>query len=189
MRADLVEEQARLTTLLLAYLDIDVIAGIDKSDAALDNGFDDLVIPDGHRNLLTALVRSHTTGAEVNLDLDVPTEASTQIDIVRGKGRGLIVLLHGPPGSGKTSTAETLAAFTKRPLYSITCGDLGAELIDVEKALTLHTTRAQQWGCVLLLDEADVFLTRRDFRDTVRNGLVSSKQTMRISSPTIISKF
>jgi SpoVK/Ycf46/Vps4 family AAA+-type ATPase len=27
-------------------------------------------------------------------------------ELVRGKGRGLIILLHGVPGVGKTSTAE-----------------------------------------------------------------------------------
>jgi SpoVK/Ycf46/Vps4 family AAA+-type ATPase len=99
----------------------------------------------------------------------------TQIDLVRGKGRGLIILLHGPPGSGKTSTAETLAAYTRRPLYPITCGDLGTSPERVEAALVEHTERAQRWGCILLLDEADVFLSRRDWRNTEHNALVSGK--------------
>lgn len=155
------------------HVDINKIADIDKSDEARDKGFDDLVIPKTHRDLLVALVQNHDTGGQVRLNVDELNKASTQIEIVRGKGRGLIILLHGPPGSGKTSTAETIAASTRRPLYSITCGDLGTDIRDVELSLRGHTERAHRWGCVLLLDEADVFLTRRDWRDMSRNALVS----------------
>lgn len=122
--------------------------------------------------MLIPLVMKHATGA--GADPDSQQIGSTQIDIVRGKGRGLIILLHGPPGSGKTSTAETIAAYTRRPLYSITCGDLGTSPTGVERKLKEHTDRAYRWGCVLLLDEADVFLTRRDWRDMERNALVST---------------
>lgn len=102
---------------------------------------------------------------------------------MRGKGRGLIILLHGPPGSGKTSTAETLAAYTQRPLYSITCGDLGTNPSDVERNLVIHTTRAHKWDCLLLLDEADVFVSRRDWRDTERNALVSGSSLLCLHPP------
>ncbi|KAI9150607.1 ATPase family AAA domain-containing protein [Paramyrothecium foliicola] len=151
-------------------LDIDVVAEIDKSDEARDRGFEDLIIPDSHRNLLTALVKTQVKDSTSTLG---PKIAATQLDIVRGKGQGLIILLHGPPGSGKTSTAETLAAHSRRPLYPITCGDLGTTPEKVEIALMEHTERAQRWGCILLLDEADVFLSRRDWRDTNHNALVS----------------
>lgn len=85
----------------------------------------------------------------------------------------LILNIDGPPGSGKTSTAETIAAYTGRPLYAITCGDLGLEPDAVEKTLESHTRRADKWGCVLLLDEADVFLMKREWRDMKRNALVA----------------
>lgn len=44
-------------------------------------------------------------------------------DLVRGKGKGVIILLHGVPGVGKTSTAECVAQYTGRPLYALTCGE------------------------------------------------------------------
>lgn len=38
--------------------------------------------------------------------VDVQTSAKKMDDIITGKGNGLIVLLHGSPGTGKTLTAE-----------------------------------------------------------------------------------
>lgn len=48
-------------------------------------------------------------------------------DIIAGKGNGVVALFHGPPGSGKTLTAESIAEYTKRPLITVTCGDFGIE--------------------------------------------------------------
>jgi MoxR-like ATPase len=61
----------------------------------------------------------------------ITTSAST--DVIEGKGNGLIVLLHGGPGTGKTLTAESVAELTGKPLYRVTCGDIGTNAEDVEK--------------------------------------------------------
>ena len=95
------------------------------------------------------------------------------MDLVRGKGKGLIILLHGAPGVGKTSTAECVAEFTRRPLFAMTCGDIGESAGEVEYNLDRCFQLAHKWGCVLLLDEADVFLAKRDRTDLKRNALVS----------------
>ncbi|KAL6856545.1 P-loop containing nucleoside triphosphate hydrolase protein [Trichoderma novae-zelandiae] len=52
--------------------------------------------------------------------------------LLNNAGKGLIILLHGAPGTGKTSTAECVAELCKRPLYPITCGDLGTTAVEVE---------------------------------------------------------
>ncbi|KAL1858167.1 hypothetical protein Daus18300_010048 [Diaporthe australafricana] len=158
-------------------LDIDLLQEIDRRPEARDSSFNELVIPDKTRTLLVSLVEDHASKAKAVYDprkmTDVESSLRPQVDLVRGKGQGLIILLHGPPGSGKTSTAETIAAYTQRPLYSITCGDLGLEAQEVEDSLSKHTERAEKWGCVLLLDEADVFLMQRNWHDMGRNALVS----------------
>lgn len=76
-------------------------------------------------------------------------------------------------GVGKTSTAECVAAANGKPLLPITCGDLGLSPKEVEENLEFHFRLAQSWDCVLLLDEADVFLARRTVQDVNRNALVS----------------
>lgn len=119
-----------------------------------------------------ALVKSHALGSGLDGN-DVSNKQ--QVDLIRGKGKGLIILLHGVPGVGKTSTAESVAAYTRRPLFPITCGDIGQTAKDVEKNLESIFLLARKWGCVILLDEADVFLAKRapggDGVD--RNALVS----------------
>ncbi|KFA55622.1 hypothetical protein S40293_10012 [Stachybotrys chartarum IBT 40293] len=88
-------------------------------------------------------------------------------------GKGLILLLHGAPGVGKTSTAEGIAEKFNKPLFQLTCGDLGTTAKEVDDSLAKNFALANRWGCVLLLDEADVFLAQRTRDDFVRNGLVA----------------
>ncbi|KAI9773325.1 MAG: hypothetical protein M1840_007540 [Geoglossum simile] len=133
-----------------AQLNIDLVQKIDRQK----NGFDDLVLPPGHKRLVQALVQTHATGAR---SATGEPRSDHQVDLVRGKGKGCIILLHGAPGVGKTSTA----------------GDIGYDTDQVERNLAKHFTLAHKWGCVMLLDEADVFLTKRNKEDLRRNGLVS----------------
>lgn len=66
-----------------------------------------------------------------------------------------------------------MAEEEQKPLYMITCGDLGTEAADLESKLRDVFDYATRWKAVLLLDEADVFLQERDVRDLKRNALVS----------------
>ncbi|KAF2011401.1 P-loop containing nucleoside triphosphate hydrolase protein [Aaosphaeria arxii CBS 175.79] len=125
------------------------------------NAFSKLVMDKQKRDLIHTLVRSHKNSAE------------TFDDIVSGKGKGLVGLLSGNPGVGKTLTAEVIAEATKRPLYMLSAGELGTYTGDVERSLDQVLEITRQWGCVLLIDEADVFLQERDGLDLERNALVS----------------
>lgn len=147
-------------------LDVSLVEDIEERGSS----FDSLVLPDGHKKTLLALVKTHSKGK--NLDVTVKAE-SRQMDLVRGKGKGLIILLHGEPGVGKSSTAESVAEITHRPLFQVTCGDIGESADEVEKRLENHFQLAHKWGCVLLLDEADVFLEARSKTDLKRNAIVS----------------
>ncbi|KAI0890589.1 uncharacterized protein GGS22DRAFT_151326 [Annulohypoxylon maeteangense] len=142
-------------------------ANINPADTA---GWKDLVLPPGYKDIVLAMVKNHTAGTRI---INNGLYQTPEVDLVKGKGKGCIILIHGAPGVGKTSTAECVAAYTKRPLFPITCGDVGYQPDDVEKNLDRVFNLAHRWGCVLLLDEADVFLAKRNREDIKRNGLVS----------------
>lgn len=114
-----------------------------------DEAFQKLVMKEDRRRLIHGLVKAHRQDGE------------TFDDFVQGKGRGLVCLLAGPPGVGKTLTAEVVAETTRRPLYVVSIGELGidADVVDQRLVMILEITR--RWGCVLLIDEADVFLSVR----------------------------
>jgi hypothetical protein len=84
-----------------------------------------------------------------------------QEDMIAGKSGGTTVLCAGPPGVGKTLTAEVYAEVTGRPLYRVHSGQLGLSVAAMEAALKEALTRAQRWGAVMLIDEADVYIRQR----------------------------
>lgn len=93
-------------------------------------------------------------------------------DIIGGKSGGFVFLLHGPPGVGKTLTAEATAETLKRPLYMVSVGELGTSPQQLETKLAQILELADRWNAVLLLDEADIFLEQRTDHDMERNAMV-----------------
>ncbi|KAI9767831.1 MAG: hypothetical protein M1839_004332 [Geoglossum umbratile] len=124
--------------------------------------FENLVLPDKQKNIIRALAESQ------KIETDKPFN-----DFIKGKGQGLVILLHGPAGVGKTLTAEGISEFLKRLLYAVCAGDLGVDSSRLETKLSSILHLARHWNTILLLDEADVFLEERSLHDTNRNALVS----------------
>ena len=127
-----------------------------------ENAFDSLVLPPNQKSIVRALVESHKFHGAKAID-----------DVVQGKGKGLVAVLHGPPGTGKTLTAEGISELLKCPLYMVSAGELGTDPAKLEYELQKILDIAHSWGAVLLLDEADVFLEKREVHDIHRNALVS----------------
>jgi hypothetical protein len=126
-----------------------------------EDAFASLVAPAEQKELILAFAQSQSANRD-RFD-----------DVIEGKGRGIIMLLSGPPGVGKTLTAESVAETMKVPLYLMSAGDLGTEPSQVETALSNILEMNTKWNAVLLLDEADVFLEARSTHDLERNKLVS----------------
>ncbi|KAF1968576.1 hypothetical protein BU23DRAFT_479942 [Bimuria novae-zelandiae CBS 107.79] len=124
--------------------------------------FESLVLPAQIKQNLKGLVSSHRFNAAKTID-----------DVIVGKGKGLNVVLHGPPGVGKTLTGESIAEFLRCPLYMVSSGELGTSAGKLEQDLNRIMEITHAWGAILLLDEADVFLEARQPHDIHRNALVS----------------
>lgn len=63
----------------------------------------------------------------------------------------------------------------RKPLYSMSAGELGEDAYEVESALEQVLQLTANWRAILLLDECDIFLEQRGVNDIRRNRLVSSK--------------
>ena len=117
-----------------------------------------LILPAEHRDLVDILTQ----------DMDVLME-----DIIPGKSGGTTILCKGAPGLGKTLTAEVYAEVVGRPLYRVHSGQLGVMSDAVEASLDKILKRAQRWGAVMLIDEADVYIRQRA-NDIDHNAVVAS---------------
>lgn len=123
-----------------------------------DTAFQQLVLAEERKQLIRALVRF---GNDTSIE-----------DIVENKASGSIFLLHGPPGVGKTLTAEAVAEVLHRPLYYVTMGELGTTAEDMERRLADVLELCSDWNAITILDEADVFLEQRRTSDLIRNSMV-----------------
>ncbi|KAF3492126.1 uncharacterized protein GIQ15_01643 [Arthroderma uncinatum] len=133
----------------------------------LDEPFNRLVIPPKKKDIMLAVTNCYLSPAneKKNIQFD---------DFIPKKGKGAVILLSGPPGVGKTLTAEVLAESKRRPLYSITTGQLSSNATELEIQLSEIFETTMLWGAVLLFDEADVYLTQRSLEHIERNRLVAA---------------
>ncbi|KAF8245721.1 P-loop containing nucleoside triphosphate hydrolase protein [Wilcoxina mikolae CBS 423.85] len=129
----------------------------------MPDALDALILPDAPKKVISSLVSSHK----------FPERTVDQQEL---KGKGLVCLLHGTPGSGKTLTAELVAEHTKRALIVITSGELGTDVAEINANLRRFLQYATTWNAVVLIDEADVFLEARQegaINRMEQNGLVA----------------
>jgi hypothetical protein len=127
------------------------------SDRQYDSSIlDKLVLPETDKEFLNVLMGSAGMKME---------------DIVKGKSGGIFVLSQGEPGTGKTLTAEIYSESMKKALYNVQCAQLGIDPEEIENRLKKVLDRAQRWGAILLLDEADVYIRKRDI-DVRHNAIV-----------------
>lgn len=94
-------------------------------------------------------------------------------DIIGGKESGCIYLLAGDPGTGKSLTSEAIAEKLQKPLYKVSAGELGAKTWEIETTLKNICECAERWDAIILMDEADTFLSTRDAVSIERNAMIA----------------
>ncbi|KAF7364449.1 AAA domain-containing protein [Mycena sanguinolenta] len=131
------------------------------------DAFANLALPADCKTLLHSFVEAYHEEASFD-------------DFVKGKGAGLVVNLFGPPGVGKTFSAEATSEHVKRPLYFIGGGDLGTRAAELDASLDRIFDVATAWKAFIIspkfastLIQADVFLEPRSLDDLERNAMVA----------------
>lgn len=71
---------------------------------------------------------------------------------------GLVILLHGPTGTGKTATVEAIAEHFKRPLYSLSVYSLPLDTILLVDTLTSRLDAARSWNAIVLIEAGDILM-------------------------------
>jgi len=122
--------------------------------------YNKLVLPEDTKRLVKSLVQACRTDTKLIKD------------IISTKGSGVVFVLHGEPGTGKTLTAEAIGEELKRPILVIAVSDLGTDPTNVEIRLGNFLRTAEKWDSIVLLDEADIFLEQRGRMDIFRNAMV-----------------
>jgi hypothetical protein len=78
------------------------------------------------------------------------------------RGTGLVALLTGPPGTGKTMAAQVVAAELELDLFRINLATVISKYIgETAKNLDTIFSRAARMNAVLLFDEADALFSKR----------------------------
>ncbi|KAF5506947.1 hypothetical protein CGCA056_v013008 [Colletotrichum aenigma] len=127
--------------------------------------FDPLELEIGKKELIQNLTRCFKT---------TKTSEGSNQDARAGQRGNLIILLKGPSGVGKTLTAEVVTELTQRPLYRVSAGELSVDSSALEKQLGDIFTLCRRWRAVVLIDEADMFLTKRRASMPDRNAAVTA---------------
>ncbi|KAI3328019.1 P-loop containing nucleoside triphosphate hydrolase protein [Xylariaceae sp. AK1471] len=126
-------------------------------------------MPSDKLDMIKSLVYCYSTGP----NKPQPWTAN----FVEGRADEKLFLLRDSPGVGKTDVTidpERIAEFTGRPLLSLICGDLGNNEMAVEKALSKWFALVERGGVVMLLSEADVYITQKRTICSVKRSSMAS---------------
>ena len=116
--------------------------------------FTDLKVPDEMRGILGQICCSAMHGYRIFEDWGLGQQYPY--------GRAVTVMLSGPPGTGKTMTAQTIAGELGMPLYQVDLSSVMDKYIgETEKHLEEIFSFAEKANVVLFFDEADALFGKR----------------------------
>ena len=129
--------------------EVEARSGTDRPETLQDQiGWDDVVLPEAARRRLT----------EILLVFQQP-DLGRSLGVAAPAG----VLLHGPPGTGKTTVARALASQVKASFYECSAADLLSKWVgeSEQKVAQLFTRARANRPAIIFVDEVDALLKRR----------------------------
>lgn len=116
--------------------------------------FTDLKVPDKVQSILEQICCSAMSGYRIFEEWGLGKQYPY--------GRAVTVMLSGPPGTGKTMTAQTIAGELGLPLYQVDLSGVMDKYIgETEKHLEEIFSFAEKANVVLFFDEADALFGKR----------------------------
>lgn len=70
---------------------------------------------------------------------------------------------------------ESIAELYGYPLYSVSGGELSVNVTKVEEELKKIFALGKRWNAIVLLDEADVVMSKRSSKDLERNAIIAGE--------------
>ncbi|KAG1782930.1 hypothetical protein EV702DRAFT_1274453 [Suillus placidus] len=108
-----------------------------------ENAWKHIVLDESSKNVIEGVVGAFDFSKEAMAD-----EEQT----------GLVILLHGPSGTGKTATVEAIADHFRRPLYSLSVCSLPLDTVLLVDTLTSRLDAARSWNAIVLIEAGDILM-------------------------------
>ncbi|KAG0703848.1 hypothetical protein DFH29DRAFT_914338, partial [Suillus ampliporus] len=108
-----------------------------------ENAWKHIVLDESSKNIIEGVVGSYDFSKEA-----MESEEQT----------GLVILLHGPSGTGKTATVEAIAEHFRRPLYSLAVSSLPLDTTLLVDTLTSRLDAARTWNAIVLIEAGDILM-------------------------------
>jgi SpoVK/Ycf46/Vps4 family AAA+-type ATPase len=157
-------------------LDLEALSSLEAIYASAVRFWDELVLDEEDKEVLYNSVLAHTKKQRRINDGNDEDSIFHRVgeDGQQQLGQNLVILLYGPPGVGKTFTAEMVAKATGKPLIVISVTEIGLNAEQAESKLRRIFDLAARWEAILLIEDADTFLeSRSSDADAQRRAFVS----------------
>lgn len=109
---------------------------------------EDLVVSDEKRAVITELVAASRGRA-----------SALERAGVKGLRAGVVALVQGEPGTGKTMCAHGIANALNRPVRQLAIGEIGTDWAGIRAHIELALAEAKLYNAVLVLDHVDELLS------------------------------
>lgn len=128
--------------------------------------------------ILSDLLLEQINEAIVKIDYYSTIYKEWGFEKVDPEGKGIIINFSGPPGTGKTRTAEAFAGTIKKDIIQISLSDIESKFMgETAKNITNMFKVAKELNAVIFIDEADTLLGKR--LSSVTQGIDNEVNTMR----------